>query len=199
MDSASRRVIEHAPLVIADFDGTLATLKTDWVGLKRQLAERCETNKWPWDTEAGLDANLRNVRKLKGEGAFSRLCKEVALAEIAGFEPAAVANGLIEILQERRTDPVAIVTNNTRLGVVTILQHEAFKGLRPRVIGKEDVSVSKPSPAGLLRACRLYVSSPKATVFLGDSDTDERAARQAGIGIFLRVDPPRVNHLRLAA
>ncbi|NNE70782.1 MAG: HAD hydrolase-like protein [Rhodothermales bacterium] len=199
MDSASRRVIEHAPLVIVDFDGTLATLKTDWVGLKQRLAERCADNKWPWEKDRGLDENLRAVRKQRGESAFIRLCKEVALAEIAGFDAEAVATDLIQLLGDRRTDPVAIVTNNTRLGVNTILQHEVFHGLQARVIGKEDVSQSKPSPAGLSRACRLFVSSPKATVFIGDSDTDERAGQLAGIGIFLRVDPPRAHSLRLAA
>ena len=199
MDSASRRVIEHAPLVLVDFDSTLATLRTDWVGLKMSLAERCRSQKWSWNPTKGLDANLRSVRTEHGEAAFNRLCKEVAIAEIAGFDASAVAHDLVQVLKDRGGDPTAIVTNNTRIGVNTILQHEVFDGLRPRVIGKEDVSESKPSPIGLTRACRLYVASPKATVFIGDSDTDERASRLAGIGIFIRATPPASTLLRLAA
>lgn len=199
MDSASRRVIEHAPLVLVDFDGTLATLRTDWLGLKMALAERCRSRKWPWNPTRGLDVNLRTIRTLHGEAAFNRLCKEVAIAEIAGFSPDAVAHDLIQVLRDRGSDPTAIVTNNTRVGVTTILQHEVFDGIRPRVIGKEDVSESKPSPIGLTRACRLFVASPKATVFIGDTDSDERASRLAGIGIFIRATPPATSHLRLAA
>jgi phosphoglycolate phosphatase-like HAD superfamily hydrolase len=199
MDSASRRVIEHAPLVLVDFDGTLATLRTDWAGLKRTLAERCKARKWPWQATRGLDANLRSIRTLHGEDAFKRLCKEVALAEIAGFDASAVSQILIDVLRDRGSDPTAIVTNNTRVGVTTILQHEVFAGIRPRVIGKEDVSESKPSPIGLTRACRLFVASPKATVFIGDTDSDEQASRLAGIGIFIRATPPASSHLRLAA
>ncbi len=199
MDSASRRVIEDAPLVLVDFDGTLATLQTDWVGLKITLAERCRSRRWPWNPTQGLDANLRSIRTLHGEAAFNRLCKDVAIAEISGFEVDAVAHDLVQVLRDRGSDPTAIVTNNTRVGVTTILQHEVFDGIRPRVIGKEDVSESKPSPIGLTRACRLYVASTKATVFIGDSDSDEQASRLAGIGIFIRATPPSSAHVRLAA
>ncbi|MFT4606025.1 MAG: phosphoglycolate phosphatase-like HAD superfamily hydrolase [Rhodothermales bacterium] len=199
MDSASRRVIEHAPLVLVDFDGTLATLQTDWAGLKMTLSERCRSQKWPWNPAQGLDANLRSIRTLHGEAAFNRLCKDVAMAEISGFDAEAVSHDLIQVLRDRGTDPTAIVTNNTRVGVNTILQHEVFDGIRPRVIGKEDVSESKPSPRGLTRACRLFVASSKATVFIGDADSDERASRLAGIGIFIRATPPVSGRLRLAA
>jgi phosphoglycolate phosphatase len=199
MDSASRRVIEHAPLVLADFDGTLATLRTNWVGLKARLASLSGERDWPWDLSLGLDANLRRVRSDLGEAAFIRLCDEVADAEVAGYVSQDISHDLIELLRDRCGDPTAIVTNNTKIGVLRILSRPEFSGIRARVIGKEDVQASKPSPQGLLRACRLYVASPKATVFIGDSASDEEAARAAGIGIFLRVNPPRASRLRMAA
>ncbi|MFT5143672.1 MAG: HAD superfamily hydrolase (TIGR01549 family) [Thalassolituus oleivorans] len=199
MDSASRRVIEHAPLVLVDFDGTLATLRSDWVGLKKRLAALSAERNWPWDLSLGMDANLRRVRSDQGEATFTRLCDEVADAEVAGYAPQDISHNLIELLRDRSGEPTAIVTNNTKAGVLRILARPEFSGIRARVIGKEDVQASKPSPQGLLRACRLYVASPKATVFIGDSASDAEAAKAAGIGIFLRVTPPGASRLRLAA
>ncbi|MBO6575839.1 MAG: HAD-IA family hydrolase [Rhodothermales bacterium] len=199
MDSASRRVIEHAPLVLADFDGTIASLRTDWNDLKRRLAGLCGARDWPWDEGRGLDQNLRRVRSTHGEGAFLSLCRVVAEAEIAGFQGAAVSTELVTMLRDRAGEPTAIVTNNTKSGVQRILKHPIFAGLDVRVIGKEDVARSKPSPDGLIRACQLYVASPRATVFIGDADTDEQAAQLAGIGIFIRAPRPGHTTLRMAA
>lgn len=199
MDPASRRLIEYAPLLLVDFDGTVATLDTDWLSVKADLAAECERHEWPWDTTRGLDANLRAVRAARGERAFLHLCRTVADAEVAGFHPERVSHELIDLLLNRAGDPAAIVTNNTRIGVTRILRHPVFHGMSARLIAKEDVPESKPAPHGILRACRLFVASPKATVFIGDSETDERAAEAAGIGIFLRVRPPGAGELRRAA
>lgn len=200
MDSASRRVIEHAPLVLVDFDRTLATLRTDWAALKARLASACEGRGWPWEIDGPLDRNLRRVRADVSENAFLLLCRMVANAEIAGFDANLVSRELIEILRDRAGYATAIVTNNTNLGVSRILANPVFRGVDARIIGKEDVTRSKPDPQGLLRACQLFVASPKATVFVGDSDTDALAAKAAGIGIFVRVERPAGPALlRLAA
>jgi phosphoglycolate phosphatase-like HAD superfamily hydrolase len=199
MDSASRRLIEHAPLVIVDFDGTLVNLATGWGDLKRQLAAICEAREWSWETGGRLDTNLRRVRTESGESAFTELCAVVTEAEVSGFSPFAVAQELILTLSSRHPDPVAIVTNNTRPAVQRILRDPVFRGFKPRVIGKGDVYESKPSPQGLVQACRLFVAPTRATVFIGDSDVDELASAAAGIGIFLRVSPPGRSRMRLAA
>lgn len=199
MDSTSRRIIEHAPLVIVDFDGTLAHLQTDWKALKTLLEDECRSHSWLWAPGGRLDANLRRVRATHGENAFSILCQRVASAEETGFSPDRVNLPLIELLRDRYPDPLAVVTNNTRRAVTRILRHEVFQGMRPLVIGKEDVYESKPSPQGTIRACRLFVASPRATVFIGDSQADQEAAERAGIGIFLRADSPSQTTFRLAA
>ena len=199
MDTASSRVIEFAPLVIVDFDGTLVQLGTDWVSLKRDLDARCSARGWDWVPGGRLDDNLRNVRGEHGEAAFEELCGLVSEAEVAGFSPFRVAQELILTLANRYPDPVAIVTNNTRQAVQQILLDPVFQGFNPRVIGKGDVYESKPSPQGLLQACRLFVAPPRATVFIGDTDIDNAAATAAGIGIFLRVSPPGHPGMRIAA
>ncbi len=199
MDSASRRVVEHAPLVIVDFDGTLVNLQTDWAALKVVLENKCRARGWPWTPGGRLDSNLREVRASHGESAFQDLCSIVSEAEVAGFSPFTVAEELVLTLAGRSPDPVAVVTNNTRSAVEQILRAPVFRNFHPRVIGKGDVYESKPSPQGLIQACRLFVAPPRATVFIGDSDVDRDAARAAGIGVFIRVQLSGESPMRIAA
>jgi histidinol-phosphate phosphatase family protein len=47
----------------------------------------------------------------------------------------------------------------------------------------------KPAPGMILQAAQKHAIDLERSVFFGDSDTDEQAARAAGVGRFIRISP----------
>ncbi|GIV61743.1 MAG: hypothetical protein KatS3mg044_0609 [Rhodothermaceae bacterium] len=180
-----RRLID-IPLLICDFDGTLASLRVDWPSLKRRLAGVVQAMGGVWDDASGLDANLRRLRDEHGEPVFQRLCGMVAEAEVSGFDPATVHPGLRAILRARGGRPLAVVSANTRRALLEIFTHPVWPVYRPCVIGKEDVRRGKPDPEGLLRACRWFGIAPSRALYVGDAPGDRLAAETAGM-VFMDV------------
>jgi phosphoglycolate phosphatase-like HAD superfamily hydrolase len=51
-------------------------------------------------------------------------------------------------------------------------------------LGADDVPTPKPSPDGLLHCCKLVGVDPEGCIYIGDSPSDGKAAKAAGmIGI----------------
>lgn len=173
-------MIETATLVVTDFDGTLADLRVDWVSLKRRLHAEAKCAGLVWPDNKGLDANLRRVRRANGEEAFRRLCAIVGDAECAGFDPNRINAPLVEALKARRNKPLAVFSANTRSGLLAILSHPVFSGLRPFLVAKDDVNRGKPDPEGIERARLFFDVSCQEILFLGDADVDRRASSSAG-------------------
>ena len=79
-----------------------------------------------------------------------------------------------------------------KLGVVTnalqhlgekVLTHFDLRRFMAVVIGGDGVSLGKPAPDPLLRACRTLDVAPAQTLMVGDSENDVLAARAAGCAI----------------
>ncbi len=169
----------ETPLLILDFDGTMARLAVDWPVLKARLAELAHASGGTWAPEAGLDANLRRLRRVHGEALFGRLCAVVAAAERAGFDPASIHAPTVALLRRRGGRPFAVVSSNTRRALTAIFRDPVWEGLTPFVVGKEDVRRGKPDPEGLMRACRRFGVAPGEAVFVGDAPSDRAAAAAA--------------------
>ncbi|WP_456427603.1 HAD family hydrolase [Rhodocaloribacter sp.] len=189
MAHETRRMIE-APLLILDFDGTMARLAVDWPALRARLAELTRASGGTWAPDAGLDANLRRLRRAHGEALFGRLCAVVAEAERAGFDPASIHAPTVALLRRRGDRPFAVVSSNTRRALTGIFRDPAWGGLTPFVVGKEDVRRGKPDPEGLMRACRRFGVAPGEAVFAGDAPSDRAAAEAAGMPFVPVAMPP---------
>ncbi len=172
-------MIWNTPLVLVDFDGTLARLAVPWATLKRCLAAEAARHDVPWDRGGGLDANLRRIRREYGEAVFAGLCRLVSEAEYAGFRPDRVNLGLLSLLQRRAAQPCALVSANTRQALTRICAEAGFRP--PLIVGKEDVQQGKPHPEGLLLACAHFGKVPAEALYIGDADHDARAAAAAGM------------------
>lgn len=175
MADETRRLID-TPLLILDFDGTMARLAVDWNDLRARLARMARRDGFVWHPDEGLDVNLRRLRRTRGEALFGRLCTVVAEAERAGFAPASVHAPMLPVLRRRRGRPTAVVSSNTRRALTDLLRDPVWEGFAPFVVGKEDVRRGKPDPEGLLLACRRFGVAPGEAVFVGDAPSDRAAA-----------------------
>ena len=171
----------EAPLLIFDFDGTMARLAVDWPALRARLTFMARRDGFVWHPEAGLDVNLRRLRRTRGEALFGRLCAVVAEAERAGFDPASVHAPSVALLRSRGERPGAVVSSNTRRALTAIFRNPVWEGLTPFVVGKEDVRAGKPDPEGLMQACRRFGVAPGEALYVGDAASDRVAAEAAGM------------------
>ena len=76
---------------------------------------------------------------------------------------------------------LAIVTSKFRYRIEAFLKREGLTSAFGVVVGAEDVSELKPSPAGLLLALEGLGSLNHQTVYVGDSVVDAEAAARAGV------------------
>lgn len=94
--------------------------------------------------------------------------------------------GVREGLDRLRADGyrLACVTNKPEALAVTLLDAIGFgSAWFPVVVGGDTLAVKKPDPAPLHHAMNALGVTPAQTLMVGDSVTDARAARSAGIGL----------------
>jgi len=175
------RKLANVPLLICDFDGTLAKLCIDWNLLKSRLNEFAKKKGIVWQENKGIDDNLRKIRIEYGENIFSIFCDYIAKEEILSFNVNSICQNLCSVLHERKSKSCAIVSSNTRKALEKIFLHPVWKGLRPYIIGKEDVCHGKPDPEGLLKVCNYFQIYPNDALYIGDKQCDQMAAEAIGM------------------
>ena len=65
--------------------------------------------------------------------------------------------------------------------ILSFLEEYLPKDFLDIIVGGEDVKAAKPSPKGVLFALEHLGSSPKETLYIGDSTVDAETARNAGV------------------
>jgi phosphoglycolate phosphatase-like HAD superfamily hydrolase len=181
MDVAYDQLIREAELVVCDFDGTLARLQVDWQGLKARLHAIAARAGHAWAFSSGYDRDLRELRSRAGLVLFEECCGVIAEAELAGFRAELVNKPLLAALRARGARPCGIFSANTHRALERIFEHEVWGGLRPALVGKEDVARGKPDPEGLLAVCAHFSVEPARALYLGDREIDLEAGRAAGV------------------
>lgn len=111
-----------------------------------------------------------------------------ASAVLDGFEREAVTT--TEALPGAREVVDALPRLGLRAGIVTsnaapvaraILERLGLAGTFEVVLGRSEVQRLKPAPEGLLAACAALDVEPPEAVYVGDSESDMRAAQAAGL------------------
>ena len=76
---------------------------------------------------------------------------------------------------------LAVISNDTRLGIQNFLAHNAVSNLFSESWSAEDTP-RKPDPEAVQQLCSQLNLEPEHCALIGDAETDLTMARQAGIG-----------------
>ena len=179
-----------------DIDGTLVTFQFDIEGTRMAIIE--ELSRRGFDTsgldlttptQTMIDAARTQVESGKVRADFGEVRAELYSildkSEIATSSTAGVFPGTRETLDYLKSKKVrlAVLTNSGRLAAAEILRRAGLQDCFEFVLCRDDVTVMKPKPDGLLRAISL-LGMPRSQIFyVGDSKYDVIAARQAGVKI----------------
>lgn len=77
---------------------------------------------------------------------------------------------------------LGVVSTKYRRRVEEALERDGLRALVDVVVGSDDVPRPKPAPDGLLLAAGALGIATADCVFVGDSEVDAKAARDAGMG-----------------
>lgn len=175
--------------ILFDFEGTLvdfqwkllegeAALRTAFEALglpADELSSQTYATMWNQAVDSGLDEG-----ELKSRAA--PIYDRYDLDALARWRLRA---GVQELL-------VALRARDIRLGIVSNIGHRALDaamerfGLQPlfdRVLARDDVRRMKPDPEGILRCLGDWGLTTGEVLFVGDSRTDIRSARAAGVAV----------------
>jgi HAD superfamily hydrolase (TIGR01509 family) len=188
-----------ASLWMFDFDNTLVALEenVDWAASRAELEPMLRQTGCPPELfvefprgNLGLyDAILRRLRA----GAFTpaiaprdllqRASNIIEYYELAGVDRARALPQAAELLAELagRHASVAIVTSNSSRTVYRWLARERLVYTVRLVVGRDSLLALKPAPEMLHQALDRCHVEAGASVFVGDSEADQLAAKAAGV------------------
>ena len=175
--------------IIFDLDGTLLDTLTD---LANSVNEALAMHGLPQHT-------LSEVRQFVGNG-IAKLAEravmngksnplyEAVLADTKALyaqkcrENTAPYAGILPLLHDLKEKgyTLAVVSNKPDAQVKKLCE-DFFPGLIAESVGQQDGVLLKPAPDSLLRVMSHLHSSPKKTVYVGDSDVDIQTAVNAGV------------------
>ncbi|MBU4215900.1 MAG: HAD family hydrolase [Actinobacteria bacterium] len=186
----ARAVLARARALLLDFDGPVARVfagldRGALVDQLRAATARCGVP-LPEAVAATGDPMAAFAWSV-GQPAQVRLAVETVVRrhELDGARRAAPTAGLVELLGAARAAgvPVAVVTNNCPEAVAALAERVVPPLVGVPVAGRvpgrpQDL---KPAPVLVARALRELGAAPGDAVLIGDSVTDVRAARAAGV------------------
>jgi beta-phosphoglucomutase-like phosphatase (HAD superfamily) len=129
-----------------------------------------------------LSRGLREVSDRHGEHGRSHCFDVMRTFEshsIGGLRPVQQVLDLIE--QYRGKVLFAICSNNMHATIHEAVRAMALDGVFRVLVGRDDVSESKPAPEGLLRILATLQVTADEALFVGNHADDERAGAAAGI------------------
>ncbi len=159
-------------------DATLIHLQADWNAVRALVGEHLRAVGMDYERGRPLDANIFKLRAVYPE-RFFELATAVAALESVNIDRAPVHQAVID---ELKGATWALFTANSRATARAALATQGLRHLSPKmVVTREDVLRPKPDPEGALLILKKMNWPACETEFLGDSDNDMNAARDAGV------------------
>jgi HAD superfamily hydrolase (TIGR01509 family) len=183
--SADRLAAARLRAVLLDLDGVLVDSRRATAEFFRGILS---THGYPVPSQDRCDT----VYHLPAVAALAELGQERDPAQLAVLARAVAreaypmeflrlerdaAGMLMELAGRYR---LGIVSSRLRAGIVDVIDAMLERQLFEVVIGFEDTEHHKPHPAPLVEAMARLNVAPRETVYVGDSDSDIIAAREAG-------------------
>ncbi len=177
-------------VIVFDLDYTIVKLRADWHKLRNALRDRffeVYGEKCEFKSMSSCLSKIVEKEDWEELDIFFNLIRQYELENIEDTVPILETVFFIEqreLFGVSNDTKLAILSLNTRK---TILKSLAIAGIRDKIhliIGREDVRKWKPEPEGLLIIQNYFKVSKEEIIFLGDSDTDIQAGKNAGIDAF---------------
>ncbi|MGP8125578.1 MAG: HAD family hydrolase [Nitrososphaerales archaeon] len=181
---------------VFDIDGTLVAFKFDVKGTRKAIIE--ELSKKGFDTseldmttptQTMVDAARMQVGSGKVRADFAevraRLYSILDASEMESSKAASVFPGTRETLEylKSKTVRLAVLTNSGRMAAAEILRRAGLQDCFEFVLCRDDVSMMKPRPDGLVMAISLLGMPRDQIFYVGDSKYDIIAAKEAGLKV----------------
>jgi len=140
------------------------------------------------------------VKKYWGHDLYDNLRKMNLPLKVAPFCNNVYSNNTDKIKIFSETKPTleklgkykkAIITNTPKDCAVKILKQFNIEKFFEFVMTSDDVSMGKPNPEIVLKACKRFKVEPKDVLLIGDTDNDVKAGKSAGcivIGVNVEAD-----------
>lgn len=92
---------------------------------------------------------------------------------------------IVEMLQELKQKgyKIGVYTGKAKKSLELSLKHLGMEGMLDVEISGDDVEHAKPHPEGVLKAIRLLGADPDETLYVGDSNADIQAGKEAGVRV----------------
>ena len=129
-----------------------------------------------------------NIERMNLPVEVGRFCNNVYGEHIGRIK---IYTETKDTLQKLRNYKKAIITNTPKDCAVQILKRFDIEKYFKFVVTSDDVSMAKPSPEIVLKACERLNVDPEDVVLIGDTDSDVKAGRAAGckvVGINVEAD-----------
>jgi HAD superfamily hydrolase (TIGR01509 family) len=183
-------IVRRTRVVLLDFDGPVCSIfahRVPWL-IAKELAELLASRgvEVPGEIVGGGDP-LEVLRFSGLFGGTPMLATERQLtdAELEATETATATPGAAEFLAACRATgrPVAVVSNNSAQAVRTYLDRVDLVDLVEHIEGRDPTNPAKmkPDPTPVRRALRAIGGEAQSALLIGDSDSDQRAARAARV------------------
>lgn len=184
-----------APLVVFDLDGTLIDTAPDLIGTLNAVFAREGLPPVPYDTARNLiggGARMMIARGLEAEGRAATPAElERLFRDFIAHYSDHIADrsrpfpGLVEALDALAADgwQFAVCTNKLEALSVLLLKQLGLAGRFAAICGQDTFGVQKPDPEILRRTVAAAGGALRRAIMIGDSLTDIRTARAAGVPV----------------
>lgn len=160
--------------IIYDLDGTLVELLVDWNAVASEATSVF--------ADAGVDVAGVDLWGMLDRAPDAGVADDLeALIAEHEREGARTSERLpaADVLPEIDL-PVGVCSLNCESACRIALETHDLTDYVDAVVGRDSVGTRKPDPAPLLAAVRALSATPDSTLFVGDSERDERTAERAG-------------------
>jgi phosphoglycolate phosphatase len=184
-----------APTMVFDLDGTLIDTAPDLVDTLNLIFAREGLSPVPYDTARNLiggGARMMIARGVEAEGRiFSQGKLEQMFADFIAYYSEHIADrsqpfpGLIDTLDTLANDGwrFAVCTNKLERLSLKLLDQLGLAERFAAICGQDTFGVQKPDPEVLRRTVAAAGGKLQNAIMIGDSLTDIRTARAAGIPV----------------
>jgi HAD superfamily hydrolase (TIGR01509 family) len=181
--------------VVFDLDGTLIESHHDYDEMARRVKLILEETGVPTNTlsQQGriweiIQGGMRSLQELglppeRIKGVLDRIDEALNKVEISSVGSVELKPGATELLEHLRERGIKIGIATRSCGEYVRMSMEASRLAEyfDIVLARDEVEFPKPDPRHLLQVLEELNATPQSSMFVGDTETDQRTARAAGI------------------